>query len=494
MRFSLFFVILSMVTWVNAAELVIPLNSGDLSQWEKSKGVKFHFADNSAILDGTDWDSKIWRKIELAPGKKYELSVSGGGLCSVKVMTTDWSLIIGGISITDRDGKSATDSAIFQVPAGSPKQLLILQVNQQKGHAEFKNIVFREYNRDSTAEAAAMVKACGPTRYRGVTMPNSPQHLQAARDCGANLIRFHYAPKYTVNADGVAQFNLDSAMKFLDEARQVGLGVVIDLHSLHLKPPRNNREGQNAAYWNDEYNLRLMVQFWQEMARLCSTRRQVIWYDLKNEPLNWDDMPDAPHQWPRWAQTLIDKIREIDNIHPIVIEPGPGGMWNGLKTFPVMRGENLIYSIHHYPPYEYTHQGILELVNTDLANGFKKINLPYPGKFGGSYWDKTRLEDNLAQVIAFQKKNGVRIYVGEFGVARWAPGAAQYLRDSIEIFEKYGWDWTYHGFRESSIWSFEHEPVYERILKAKQPTDTAKTVKSFLARNPENMNDTCSKK
>ena len=39
----------------------------------------------------------------------------------------------------------------------------------------------------------------------------------------------------------------------------------------------------------------------------------------------------------------------------------------------------------------------------------------------------------------------------------WAPGADQYLRDCISLFEEYGWDWTYHAFREWGPWSVEHE-------------------------------------
>jgi len=31
------------------------------------------------------------------------------------------------------------------------------------------------------------------------------------------------------------------------------------------------------------------------------------------------------------------------------------------------------------------------------------------------------------------------------------------LRDCIEVFEEYGWDWTYHAFREWQGWSVEHE-------------------------------------
>lgn len=55
------------------------------------------------------------------------------------------------------------------------------------------------------------------------------------------------------------------------------------------------------------------------------------------------------------------------------------------------------------------------------------------------------------------KKYRARIYVGEFSAAAWAPGAEKYLADCISIFEEYGWDWTYHSFRESPVWSLEYE-------------------------------------
>ena len=47
---------------------------------------------------------------------------------------------------------------------------------------------------------------------------------------------------------------------------------------------------------------------------------------------------------------------------------------------------------------------------------------------------------------------GIRRYA-----AAWAPGADQYLRDCIALFNEYGWDWTYHAFRESPVWDVEKE-------------------------------------
>jgi hypothetical protein len=45
--------------------------------------------------------------------------------------------------------------------------------------------------------------------------------------------------------------------------------------------------------------------------------------------------------------------------------------------------------------------------------------------------------------------------VGEFSACIYAPGAGQYLRDCISIFEEYGWDWSYHSFREALWWNVE---------------------------------------
>lgn len=39
---------------------------------------------------------------------------------------------------------------------------------------------------------------------------------------------------------------------------------------------------------------------------------------------------------------------------------------------------------------------------------------------------------------------------------RWAPGGAQWLDDWISVFEEYGWDWSFHAYREWSGWSVEH--------------------------------------
>ena len=95
----------------------------------------------------------------------------------------------------------------------------------------------------------------------------------------------------------------------------------------------------------------------------------------------------------------------------------------------------------------------------------------------GEVWNKDWLRRNLQPIRDFQARHRCRIYVGEFSAAAWAPGAENYLRDAIELFEEYGWDWTYHAFRESPIWDVDKEapegvasPKSKDMVPAKKET------------------------
>lgn len=77
----------------------------------------------------------------------------------------------------------------------------------------------------------------------------------------------------------------------------------------------------------------------------------------------------------------------------------------------------------------------------------------------------------MKSTIDFQRKYNVPIFVGEFSVICWAKGGEKYLSDMIEFMEEYGWDWTYHAFREWGGWSVEHsaEKPFEFKRSASNP-------------------------
>ena len=57
--------------------------------------------------------------------------------------------------------------------------------------------------------------------------------------------------------------------------------------------------------------------------------------------------------------------------------------------------------------------------------------------------------------LSIQQKYHVPIFVGEFGCARYAPGAEAWLGDQIDLYEQYGWSWAYWAFREWDVMNIE---------------------------------------
>ena len=65
----------------------------------------------------------------------------------------------------------------------------------------------------------------------------------------------------------------------------------------------------------------------------------------------------------------------------------------------------------------------------------------------------------------------------------WAPGAAQYLEDCIAVFEEYGWDWTYHAFREWQGWSLEYEGEDQASFRPSRDNDRKRVLLKGFEKN-----------
>ncbi len=214
------------------------------------------------------------------------------------------------------------------------------------------------------------------------------------------------------------------------------------------------------VFWNqtaDGQNYRSsIVEIWRALAARYKDEPALIGYDILNEPTYKSSEAD---NW--WKQTLpqsVAAIRESDASIWIVVEPGPWGLPSGFEQMPTLDDARVIYSFHHYMPHAYTHQGVSHVGNASAVD--TRGWYSYPGDcptFGDGtdvkHWNAQRLEESMKPVIDFQKRNpGVRILVGEFGVIRWAAGNAQWLKDSIDLFEKLGWDWTFHSLGGWNGW------------------------------------------
>ena len=191
-------------------------------------------------------------------------------------------------------------------------------------------------------------------------------------------------------------------------------------------------EDDGSGYYKE------LPKLWDYIALKFGKNPNLLAYDILNEPVE----KKGKHSWREIIlPDLIKKIRLIDKDTYLVIEASWGGA-KALKKFKPVSDKRSIYSFHFYAPHNFTHQGI-----RGIPRGYK-----YPGRikrYNNSpeiEWDQARLESKLQDAVEFQRKYDTRILVGEFGAVRWASGAQNYLRDSILLFEKFGWDWCFHSY------------------------------------------------
>ena len=375
-------------------------------------------------------------------------------LCTAK---RNARLILG---LQDTSGKVVFDLSTLRIREGKP----YWPVTNQTLRCEYTDVFIShkgtETQRSSVAKKqdtytnlCGSVALCDTNNYRGVMSPGRDMvedDFATLRDWGATLLRYQMCRdwgKTNANRD-LAEFNqwLDGRLDHFESVvlpmcRKYGIRVVLDLH---VTPGGRRAGGEFNMFFEREY-ADYFVDKWRRMAERFRGNADVIYgYDLCNEPVQHNEaLPECDY----WSlqRRAAEAIREIAPETPIIVEANNWDVPSNFSALSPLALTNVIYEVHVYNPFQYTHQGI-----------FRPVDEPVPYPSGGSGWNKDYLRRILIPVRAFEARHGAKIYVGEFSAAAWAPGAGEYLRDCTDLFNEFGWDWTYHAFRESPCWSVEH--------------------------------------
>ncbi len=290
-----------------------------------------------------------------------------------------------------------------------------------------------------------------------------PPYTQADFDqlaaLGANLVVLSHPGLFTelppYRLDPGVQANLD---EMLTMAERAGLFVVL---SFRTGPGRSDftfyRDGAGVWFppellvesvWTDAEAQNAWAEMWGYTAERYRGHPALVGYSLMCEP-NADevmlDLYDPADFYPRYAGTLYDwnqlyprliaAIRAADSDTPILV----GGMgWSSVPWLPFVelpQGERILYEVHQYAPFQYTHQS-------------PEDHRPYPGEFDITWddqpdrFDRAWLESFLTPLEDFRRMRQRPLAVTEFGVQRWAPNAAAFLRDEIDFFEARGFNYA----------------------------------------------------
>ena len=315
---------------------------------------------------------------------------------------------------------------------------------------------FPQVNKDYKVSYSGPVSTWPQLKGFLVNAPTvSEKDLADIRAWGGTLIRFglvKYAQVLTYPEDGTPPPELVAGMMRLKNTvmpacRKLGIKICVDGY---WKYP--------ADLWKNAKTFKTYVSIWQWIASELKGCEDVIYgYDIINEPSQKVDS-----DWGYWGlqERCARAIREVDPVTPIVIESNESDVPRAYRYLCPLKMDNVIYEVHMYDPITFTHQYLFKHANKTVA---------YPN--AKEKWDIAYLKKVLDPVRQFQKKHGCRIFVGEFSAAVWAPGGDEYIRDVTAIFNEYGWDWTYHAFREANCWSAEHVATSkEKVTKAEGDT------------------------
>ena len=318
--------------------------------------------------------------------------------------------------------------------------------------------------------------------HRGVMSPHvfRPEDMEELKSWGANLIRWQLTRNWgKANSErnlpeylAWLRSRLDELDRVLDKCAELGIKVVIDLHT----PPGGRYGDTNMAIFYETVFRDAFYAVWEEMAKRYRNHPAVWGYDLVNEPVQ--NRP-AQTDYLSVQYEAAKRIRAIDPETPIIIESNHWCTPDSFHQLLPLPLPNIIYQVHMYAPSSYTHQGI---GNKWGVQGAARL-IAYPGTVDGRVYDREQLKNDLKPVRDFQTKYGVRIFVGEFSAVYYAPGAARYIDDLISIFEEYGWDWSYHAFRESHFWSVEYTGSAAKPVRAGFDTDRKKVLLKYFRLN-----------
>lgn len=338
----------------------------------------------------------------------------------------------------------------YTVPKDARSIQLAWGIEKVAGVAKIDSICIRRFTlmdlpaRDSSLPIANF----SPTRLRGAQVaPNlgNPAVTDFGKKWNANVMRWQFWGSESAlvepTFDSILDWNIKNLDSYLPGCRSAGIKIVLCMHNL------------SRGLFRSEKAQAKLIETWRKLATHYRDSTQIWAYDLANEP-DMNQWREGVLLWDDLADTLARTVRAIDTAKVIVVETPFGDV----PTFPQLRPvgwrrgydiQKVVYSFHYYWPFTLTHQGI--------GAKYPPFGAVYPGTIDGKFWDSAMHRKAMAPALAFQKKYRMPIYVGEFSCVRWAAdhSSIRWFTDVIPLFEEYGWDWTYHAYKEYHGWSQE---------------------------------------
>jgi endoglucanase len=194
-----------------------------------------------------------------------------------------------------------------------------------------------------------------------------------------------------------------------------------------------NHHGIDITDGNFNSEIARKTSIWQQvLARYGSLNPERYFFEIYNEPTNAISNTNLR----TFFNALIPAIRNTGSQHSLILG---GNNWNssaGLVSSQKYTDPNLIYTIHDYDPYEFTHQGMSWTTPPYLAPRV----FPLPGS-----GDSLNLVNNIHLAKIWADTSGVPVMVGELGcsTAAVATSRCNWINTISNAMKVNGLGWYY---------------------------------------------------
>lgn len=227
-------------------------------------------------------------------------------------------------------------------------------------------------------------------------------------DNGIKSLRFpidldHYTTnrdEFVADTTGTVELKFDDENlfavldSFVEWTGKHGMSFVIDYHEYD--------NSYNAKSAKDPNYNKMMANVWKHVAaHYASNEREDIFYELLNEP----DMTSGAVKSPVWhaaAQEDVDSIRTVDTKHTIIFGDAEWYSISVLAKSEPLNDDNVIYAIHTYEPFVFTHQ------SASWADTKTIKNLMFP--YDKEKWSEFSADFGVTKSTASWIKTAVKSY------------------------------------------------------------------------------------
>jgi regulation of enolase protein 1 (concanavalin A-like superfamily) len=247
----------------------------------------------------------------------------------------------------------------------------------------------------------------------------SVSHYDWCKSQGMSLVRipFKWERVQYQDASGTGALNnflntpdITAIDNSLNLAESRGVRYLLDMHNYAARQLTIGGTAATYTIGTAQLPIAAYANAWSLLAQHFAGRTALWGYDIMNEP---HGLPNGVTNWQAMAQAAVNAIRQVDMVHPIIVEGyfyAQASSWttNGAPLIGITDpANNLIFSAHSYTDEDgsgtWSHGGT---VQAELVSSGKYPSVPAAYQVG---------VDRVTPFVNWCVTNNVRCLVGEFG-------------------------------------------------------------------------------